>query len=72
MLSSTCNISCREPLCGCCCCCCRYCLGSGLAMAEMKVLLALVARHYCFTADNNTEWVHTISKVPKVRPARPG
>lgn len=35
-------------------------------MSEMKVLLALLARHYSFTADNNTEWVHTISKVPKV------
>jgi hypothetical protein len=36
-------------------------------MAEMKVLLALLARHYSFSVDNNTEWVHTISKVPKVR-----
>lgn len=44
----------------------RYCLGSGLAMAEMKVLLALLARHYSYTAYNATEWVHTISKVPKV------
>ncbi len=35
-------------------------------MAEMKVLLALLARHYTFTADNDTEWVHTIAKVPKV------
>jgi hypothetical protein len=33
----------------------------------MKVLLALLAQHYSFTADNNTEWVHTIAKVPKVR-----
>lgn len=35
-------------------------------MSEMKVLLALLARHYSFIADNNTEWVHTIAKVPKV------
>lgn len=44
----------------------RYCLGSGLAMTEMKVLLAVVARQYRFTADTDTEWVHNISKVPKV------
>jgi hypothetical protein len=47
--------------------CCRYCLGAGLAMVEMKVLLALVARHYTFTADNNTQWTQAIGKVPKVR-----
>lgn len=35
-------------------------------MAEMKVLLALLARHYNIRVDNNTPWVHTISKVPKV------
>lgn len=35
-------------------------------MVEMKVLLALVARHYSFTADNNTEWSQAIGKVPKV------
>lgn len=45
---------------------CRYCLGAGLAMYEMKTLLALVARHYSFTVDNNTEWVQAIGKVPKV------
>lgn len=43
----------------------RYCLGAGLAMVEMKVLLALVARHYTFTADNNTQWTQAIGKVPK-------
>lgn len=35
-------------------------------MYEMKTLLALVARHYSFTVDNNTEWVQAIGKVPKV------
>lgn len=44
----------------------RYCLGAGLAMVEMKVLLALVARHYTFVADNNTEWQNAIGRVPKV------
>lgn len=45
----------------------RYCLGSGLALAEMKTVLALVARHYTFSADNNTEWQYAIGKSPKVR-----
>ena len=44
----------------------RYCLGAGLAMVEMKTLLALFARGYTFTADNNTEWTQAIGKVPKV------
>jgi hypothetical protein len=35
-------------------------------MSEMKVLLALLARHYTFEADNNTEWINSIGKVPKV------
>lgn len=35
---------------------CRYCLGAALAMAEMKIFLALLARSYDFTADNDTEW----------------
>ncbi len=35
-------------------------------MVEMKTLLALVARHYTFTCDNNTEWTQAIGKVPKV------
>jgi hypothetical protein len=35
-------------------------------MSEMKVLLALLARHYSFEADNNTEWINSIGKVPKV------
>eukprot|EP00879_Flechtneria_rotunda_P007705 GHRR01008078.1.p1 GENE.GHRR01008078.1~~GHRR01008078.1.p1 ORF type:complete len:426 (+),score=141.85 GHRR01008078.1:697-1974(+) len=43
----------------------RYCLGANLAMAEMKVLLALMARYYSFTADNKTEWVQGVGKVPK-------
>jgi hypothetical protein len=35
-------------------------------MTEMKVVLAVVARRYSFTADTDTEWIHTISKVPQV------
>jgi hypothetical protein len=35
-------------------------------MVEMKVLLALVARHYAVTCDNNTEWDQAIGKVPRV------
>lgn len=46
---------------------CRYCLGASLAMVEMKVLLAMIARHYHFTADNDTEWVQAVGQVPKVR-----
>jgi hypothetical protein len=34
-------------------------------MTEMKVLLALMARSYAFTADANTEWVQTMVKEPK-------
>jgi hypothetical protein len=34
-------------------------------MTEMKVLLALVARSYAFTADTNTEWAQAVGKVPK-------
>lgn len=30
------------------------------------MLLALLARHYAFSADNDTQWVHTIARVPKV------
>ena len=45
----------------------RYCLGAGLALVEMKVLLALIARQYSLTCDNNTEWVQSIGRVPKVR-----
>lgn len=44
---------------------CRYCLGAALAMAEMKVYLATLARSYDFTVDNNTEWVQAVGKVPK-------
>jgi cytochrome P450 len=43
----------------------RYCLGAALAMAEMKVFLAALARSYDFTVDNNTEWVQAVGKVPK-------
>ncbi len=44
----------------------RYCLGAGLALVEMKVLLALLARKYSLTCDNNTEWVQSMGRVPKV------
>lgn len=43
----------------------RYCLGYAMAMGEMKVFLALLARHYDFTADTNTEWVQVLGKKPK-------
>eukprot|EP00877_Chromochloris_zofingiensis_P007884 jgi/Chrzof1/3349/Cz12g21230.t1 len=33
-----------------------YCLGAPLAMAEMKVFLAVLARRYSFTAGTATEW----------------
>lgn len=46
-------------------CCGRHCLGYGLAMAEMKAFLALLARHYTFTAENNTEWVRGVGMVPQ-------
>ena len=42
----------------------RYCLGAALAMAEMKVFLSLLARHYSFTADNNTEWKPALGFYP--------
>lgn len=47
-----------------CCVCCRYCLGAALAMAEMKVFLAVLARNYSFTADNNTEWKPALGFYP--------
>eukprot|EP00877_Chromochloris_zofingiensis_P014679 jgi/Chrzof1/9465/Cz04g04040.t1 len=34
----------------------RFCLGAPLAMAEMKVFLAVLARRYSFTADTDTAW----------------
>lgn len=43
---------------------CRYCLGAALALAEMKVFLALLARSYSFTADNNTEWKPALGFYP--------
>lgn len=42
----------------------RYCLGAALATAEMKVFLALLARHYSFDADNNTEWKPALGYFP--------
>ncbi|KAI8464385.1 MAG: cytochrome P450 [Monoraphidium minutum] len=43
----------------------RFCAGYSVAMAEMKVFLALLARGYDFTADTNTEWRQEIGRVPK-------
>ena len=46
----------------------RYCLGANLALAEMKVFLALFARHLDFdmtnTTPENVEWKR-ISIIPK-------
>lgn len=47
------------------CCCCRFCAGYAVAMAEMKVYLALLARGYDFVCDTNTEWVQEIGRKPK-------
>ena len=44
----------------------RIAAGYALAMAKMKVLLALVAHHYHVAIGNDTEWVTSINKVPKV------
>jgi hypothetical protein len=33
-------------------------------MAEMKIFLALLARHYAFEADNNTEWKPALGYYP--------
>ncbi|WIA32262.1 hypothetical protein OEZ86_003108 [Tetradesmus obliquus] len=43
----------------------RFCLGERLAMAEMKVVLALLMRQYDFSVDNNTEWMQAVGRVPK-------
>lgn len=43
----------------------RFCAGYSVAMAEMKVYLALLARHYDFNADTNTTWKQEIGQVPK-------
>lgn len=47
---------------------CRYCLGAALAMAEMKCFVALLARSYSFTADNDTEWKARLGVLPRQRP----
>eukprot|EP00878_Enallax_costatus_P002591 GHUV01002773.1.p1 GENE.GHUV01002773.1~~GHUV01002773.1.p1 ORF type:complete len:523 (+),score=179.47 GHUV01002773.1:316-1884(+) len=43
----------------------RFCAGYAVAMAEMKVYLALLARGYDFQCDTNTEWVQEIGRKPK-------
>jgi cytochrome P450 len=43
----------------------RFCAGYSVAMAEMKVFLALLARGYDYTADTNTPWVQEVGRVPK-------
>jgi cytochrome P450 len=42
----------------------RFCVGAALAMAEMKVFLAVLLRDYDFTADNNTTWRQAVGSVP--------
>lgn len=42
----------------------RFCIGAPLAMAEMKVVLAVLARGYKAVADTNTEW----STIPMPQP----
>uniref|UniRef100_A0A383WDQ0 Cytochrome P450 n=1 Tax=Tetradesmus obliquus TaxID=3088 RepID=A0A383WDQ0_TETOB len=42
----------------------RFCAGYAVAMAEMKVFLALLARGYDFDADTNTQWRQEIGRVP--------
>jgi cytochrome P450 len=42
----------------------RFCVGYTLAMAEVKVFLALFCRSYSFTADTNTTWSEAVGKVP--------
>jgi cytochrome P450 len=43
---------------------CRFCAGYAVAMAEMKVYLALLARGYDFACDTNTQWKQEIGRVP--------
>eukprot|EP00878_Enallax_costatus_P041537 GHUV01048343.1.p1 GENE.GHUV01048343.1~~GHUV01048343.1.p1 ORF type:complete len:522 (+),score=119.33 GHUV01048343.1:83-1648(+) len=43
----------------------RHCLGYTLAMAEMRVFLALLARGYNFTADPGTEYTCRVGHTPK-------
>lgn len=33
--------------------------------ALLQVFLALLARHYDFTADTDTQWTFAIGKIPK-------
>ncbi|KAF8059378.1 HISN7 [Scenedesmus sp. PABB004] len=42
----------------------RFCAGYAVAMAEMKVFLALLARGYDFTADTDTTWRQRIGPQP--------
>ncbi|WIA10314.1 hypothetical protein OEZ85_010506 [Tetradesmus obliquus] len=42
----------------------RFCAGYLVAMAEMKVLLALLARGYDFECDTDTQWVQQVGQVP--------
>ncbi|KAF6251646.1 cytochrome P450 [Scenedesmus sp. NREL 46B-D3] len=42
----------------------RFCSGYLVAMAEMKVLLALLARGYDMDCDTDTEWVQQVGQVP--------
>lgn len=44
---------------------CRVCPGQALAMAEMKVFLAVLARSYSFTADTNTGFASVPMTAPQ-------
>lgn len=48
-----------------CCMHCRFCPGYHVAMAEMKVVLALLSRGYEFSCDTDTEWAQQVGQVPK-------
>lgn len=43
----------------------RVCPGQSLAMAEMKVFLATLARGYTFTADTDTDFASVPMAAPK-------
>lgn len=43
----------------------RFCPGYHVAMAEMKVVLALLSRGYEFSCDTDTEWAQQVGQVPK-------
>lgn len=42
----------------------RFCLGYHLAQAELKVFMCLLARHYSFSVDADTEWIQQVGRTP--------